>query len=190
MAPPAPGRSGPGSLLGRIPACRTLTSVLLRAVEAAGLLAVRDAGGVERTSDDLVTHTRKVADAPAADQHDRVLLEVVADARDVRRDLDAGREPHARDLAQRRVRLLRRVGEDARANATALRRALECRRLRLLGLRLPPLADELGDCGHAENPSDCAVSTGSASARTRQSQRNRVANQPGRRRREDLGPRR
>src|SRR5205823_12524542 len=110
--------------------------VPLRAVEAAGLLAVGDAGGVERTADDLVTHARKVADAAAAHEDDRVLLEVVADARDVGRDLDAGGEPHTRDLAQRRVRLLRRVGEDAGADATTLGRTLQRRGLGLLGLRL------------------------------------------------------
>src|SRR6187200_2640183 len=50
----------------------------LGAVAAAGLLAVLHAGGVERAADDLVAHPREVADAAAAHEHDRVLLEVVA----------------------------------------------------------------------------------------------------------------
>src|SRR3954452_15143477 len=73
--------------------------LLLRAVTAAGLLAVADTLGVQRTADDLVTDARKVLHAAAAHEHDRVLLQVVADARDVRRDLDLAAELHASDLA-------------------------------------------------------------------------------------------
>ena len=104
--------------------------VLLRAVAAAGLLAVLDAGRVERAADDLVADTRQVLHTAAAHEHDRVLLQVVAVAGDVGRDLDAAREADAGDLAQRRVRLLRGGGVDAGAHAAALRRALQGRRLR------------------------------------------------------------
>src|SRR3954454_22459497 len=93
--------------------------LLLHAVLGAGLLAVADAGGVERAAHDLVAHARQVLDAAAADEHDRVLLQVVALARDVDGDLHAVREAHAGDLAQRRVRLLRRGGVDARADTAA-----------------------------------------------------------------------
>src|ERR1700758_2995732 len=62
--------------------------LLLRAVAAARLLTVADALGVQGAADDLVAHARKVSYPPAAHQHDRVLLEVVADAGDVGRDLD------------------------------------------------------------------------------------------------------
>src|SRR5215472_12387411 len=55
--------------------------LLLRAITAAGLLAVAHALGVERAADDLVTDTGKVAHPATPDQHDGVLLEVVADAR-------------------------------------------------------------------------------------------------------------
>ena len=44
-----------------------------------------------------------------------------------------------------------RVREHARADAAALGRALQRGRLRLLGLRLPSLADELGDRGHSDS---------------------------------------
>src|SRR5436190_19876344 len=81
----------------------------LGAVPAAGLLAVLHAGGVEGAADDLVADAREVADPAAADEHDRVLLQVVTLARDVGRDLDAARQADAGDLAQRRVRLLRGV---------------------------------------------------------------------------------
>ena len=123
-------------------------SLPLRAVAAAGLLAVADAGGVERAADDLVANAGEVLHTTAADEHDRVLLEVVALARDVGGDLHAAREPHTRDLAQRRVRLLRRVRVDACAHAPPLGRSLQRGRLGLGGLRLPTLADQLLDRGH------------------------------------------
>ena len=76
---------------------------------------------VERAADDVIADARQVLDAAAANEHQRVLLQVVADARDVGRDLDPVGQPHARDLAQRRVRLLRRLREHADADAALLR---------------------------------------------------------------------
>src|SRR5215469_12825838 len=121
--------------------------LLLRAVAAACLLAVADALCVQRAADDLVTHARQVADAAATHQHDRVLLKVVPDARDVGRDLDLAREPHARHLAQGGVRLLGRGRVDARAYPAALRAAVQRRSLVLGYLVLPALADQLLDRG-------------------------------------------
>src|SRR5919112_2135962 len=94
--------------------------LLLRAVAAAGLLAVADTLGVQRATDDLVAHAGEVLHATAAHEHHGVLLQVVADAGDVGGHLDATGEADASDLAQRRVRLLRRRRVDARADATAL----------------------------------------------------------------------
>src|ERR1700722_957582 len=121
--------------------------LLLRAVAAACLLAVAHALGVQRAPDDLVADTGQVPDTTAADQHDRVLLQVVADAGDVGRDLDVTGQPDASHLAQSRVRLLRRGGIDARADPAALRAALQRRSLRLSYLVLPALADQLLDRG-------------------------------------------
>src|SRR4051794_36732787 len=122
--------------------------LLLRAVPAASLLAVANALGVQRTADDLVSHARKVLHTAATHEHHRVLLQVVADARDVGGDLDAAGETDASDLAQRRVRLLRRRRVDARAHAAALRGTLQRRGLGLLDLVLAALADQLVDRGH------------------------------------------
>src|SRR3712207_5497563 len=99
---------------------RDISLLLLHAVLGAGLLAVVDAGGVERPADDLVAHARQVLDAAAAHEHHGVLLQVVTLARDVRRDLDAAGDADAGHLAQRRVRLLRRGRVDTRAHAAAL----------------------------------------------------------------------
>src|SRR5436309_11235655 len=90
--------------------------LLLDPVLRPGLLAVADAGGVERPAHDLVAHARKVLHAATAHEHDRVLLQVVALAGDVGGDLDGAGDAHARDLAQRRVRLLGRGRVHARAH--------------------------------------------------------------------------
>src|ERR687885_2245583 len=145
---------GTGSAsIGRTPAAaRRGTLLRLHAVLRAGLLAVRHPGGVERAADDLVADARQVLDAAAAHEHHGVLLQVVALARDVDRDLHPVREPHACDLAQRRVRLLRGGGVDARADAATLGGShallaplagLQARRGQLLGLRVAALADQL-----------------------------------------------
>src|SRR5215468_4061198 len=64
---------------------------LLRALGAvfrAPLSAVLHADRVERAADDVIAHAGQVFDAAAADEHDGVLLQVVADARDVGGHLD------------------------------------------------------------------------------------------------------
>src|SRR5918912_809347 len=89
------GRRGAGPLRGMS------ALLLLRAVTAAGLLAVADPLGVQRTADDLVADAREVLHTAAAHEHDRVLLQVVADTRDVRRHLDLAAELHTSALEQR-----------------------------------------------------------------------------------------
>src|SRR5919204_5577986 len=101
------GRFGAGPLRGMS------ALLLLRAVPAARLLAVADALGVQRAANDLVPHAGEVLHPAAADEHDRVLLQVVADARDVGGHLDLAAELDPSDLAQRRVRLLRGGGVHA-----------------------------------------------------------------------------
>src|SRR5215468_6068226 len=120
----------------------------LRAVLRARLLAVLHAGGVERAADDVVANAGEILDAAAADQDDRVLLQVVPLARDVRRDLHTVGQPHARDLAQRGVGLLGRRGVHAGADAALLRALLEGRRRTLHARLLAAVADELIDRGH------------------------------------------
>src|SRR4029077_14282334 len=90
---------------------------------AAALLAVTNPGGVEGATDDVVLDRRQVLHSTAGDEHDRVLLEVVPDARDVGRDLHLVGQAHAGDLAQGGVRLLRRHGPNLQADASLLGRA-------------------------------------------------------------------
>src|SRR3954453_13886169 len=125
-----------------------MSAFLLGAVAAAGLLAILDTRRVQGAADDLVANAREVLHTAATDHDDGVLLEVVALTRDVGRDLHAARQAHAGDLAEGGVRLLRRVGVHASADAAALGRALEGRGLALGGLVLAALADQLLDGGH------------------------------------------
>src|SRR5512142_2260156 len=62
---------------------------LLRAVLRSRLLAVLDAGGVEAAAHHVIAHARQVLHAAAADQHHRVLLQIVALAADVADHLEA-----------------------------------------------------------------------------------------------------
>ena len=114
----------------------------------AALLAALDADGVERAADDVVAHPGQVLDAAAADEHQRVLLQVVPDARDVGRDLDPVGEPHARHLAEGRVRLLGRLGEHAHADPALLRVVLQRRALGLHRDLRAALANQLADSRH------------------------------------------
>src|SRR6185295_3582014 len=120
----------------------------LRAVLGAALLATVDAHRVQRAANDVVTHAREILHAAAADQHDRVLLQVVADARDVGGHLDAVGQPHASHLAQRGVRLLRRLGVHADTDAPLLRGPLKGRSFRLVDDLLAPLAHQLMNRRH------------------------------------------
>src|SRR5699024_10381439 len=92
----------------------------LRAVLAASLVAVRNALGIQGTTDDVVTHTGQVPNTAATDQNDAVLLQVMADTRNVRGNLDTIREADTGNFTQGRVRLLRGHGTDRSADAALL----------------------------------------------------------------------
>src|SRR4030095_9264927 len=151
------GVSG-GRLAGRLRGIRQflLDLLALGAVARTGLPAVADALGVEGAADDLVADAGKVLHPAPADEHDGVLLQVVAHPRDVGGGLDAAGEPHPADLAQGRVGLLGRGRVDACADTPPLGRALQRRRLGLLDLALTALADQLGDRWHSLLLADCA----------------------------------
>src|SRR5437867_3389532 len=121
----------------------------LRPVLGSSLHPSLHAHGVERAAHDVIANARQVLHASAANQHQRVFLKVVTDTRDVGRHLDAVREPHARHLAQRRIRFLGRLGEDAHADAALLRAVLQGRALGLADDLFTPRADKLTDGRHS-----------------------------------------
>src|SRR5574341_1085939 len=136
----APRRRSPGDSLGLL---GTLGTVL-----GTGLLAILHALQIQRAAHDVVAHARQILHTAAAHEHDAVLLQVVARTTDVGDDLEAVGQAHLGDLTQSRVRLLRRGGVDAGADAAALRAALHGRRLGLRHLGLATLAHELVDGWH------------------------------------------
>src|SRR5262249_398159 len=115
------------------------------------LLAPAQSARVQRPAHDVIAHPRQVLHAAAADEHDRVLLKVVPFARDVARDFDSVGEPHARHLAQRRVRLLRSGRIDTRTHAPLLRATPQRRSSGLDLLPLASMTDQLVQSRH-ENP--------------------------------------
>src|ERR1700743_825396 len=120
----------------------------LGAVLRTTLLAVLDALGIQHAAEDVVAHARQVLDAAAADHDHRVLLQVMAFTRNVTDHLEAVGETHLGDLAQRRVRLLRRRGVDAGAHAALLRRLLQRRHLLARLLHGARTCDQLVDRRH------------------------------------------
>ncbi len=85
-----------------------LTAILLlsyfRAITAAALFAVGDALAVEHTAHNMITNTRKILDASAANNDHRVLLQVMTDAGNVRVDFHLVGQTYFGDLTQSRVR--------------------------------------------------------------------------------------
>src|SRR6202795_4178751 len=120
----------------------------LRAVLRTALLTVLDALGIQHAAENVVTHAGQVLDAAAADHDPRMLLKVMAFTRNVADDLEAVGQAHLGDLAQRRVRLLRGRGVDARATAALLRRLLQPRHLLARLLYDARTCDQLVDRRH------------------------------------------
>src|ERR1700738_533845 len=114
-SPPDQVRGRPGMTFTSFRSLRPLGAVL-----RAALVAVLDALRVEHAAQDVIANARQILDAAAADHHHRVLLQIVPLARDIADDLEAVGQANFGDLAQRRVRLLRRRRIDARANTTLL----------------------------------------------------------------------
>jgi hypothetical protein len=79
----------------------------------------------------VVTDTREVLDTASADEHDGVLLEVVALARDVCIDLLGVGKTYAGHLTHSGIRLLRRGGVHTQTYAPLLRTCIQRARLRL-----------------------------------------------------------
>jgi len=131
--------------------CRSALGAL-GSVLGTALLAVGDADRIQSSADNVIADAGKILDAAAADEHNRVLLEVVADAGDVGGDLDPVGQANAGNLTQRRVRLLGGLRVHAGANTTPLRRGLQGRRRRLVTGGGTPLADKLIKSRQAKTP--------------------------------------
>ena len=123
---------------------RTLHTVLRTATAA-----LVNTEGVKLAADNVVADTGEVTDTAATDQHDAVLLEVMALAADVCGDFLAIGQTDATDLAQRGIRLLGSTDGHQHSDATALRALLECTHTALRGLHGATFTDQLVDSRHS-----------------------------------------
>jgi hypothetical protein len=112
---------------------------------------------IQRTSNDVVSHSGKIPDAAASDEHYGVLLKRVPFSGDVRRHLDTVSQAHTSYFPQRGVGLLRGHRPDVRADPSFLWAARapnhailyrietekQGRRLRLPLRRLSSMTDKL-----------------------------------------------
>src|SRR5271169_3962302 len=76
----------------------------LGAVLRTSLLTVFDTGRIQGSANNVIANAGEILHAAAPHEHDGVLLQVVADARDIGGDLDSIGQTHARHFAERGVR--------------------------------------------------------------------------------------
>jgi hypothetical protein len=100
-------------------------------------LTALNADGIQGAPDDVVTNAGEVLHAATPHEHDRVLLEVVADAGNIGGHFKAAREADAGHLAQRRIGLLGCGRVNANTDAAPLRTGYQRRGCRLLSDLLP-----------------------------------------------------
>src|SRR3569833_1931767 len=122
----------------------------LRAVLRTRLLTVVDASGIERTADRVITNAREVLHAAAADQNNRVLLQVVAFTADVAGDFVTVGQTDTADLTESRIRLLRSRRVHAGTNAALLRGCAERRNLCIFRRCPERVPDKLTSGRHTE----------------------------------------
>jgi hypothetical protein len=138
---------------------RFLVSTAFTTVLGTGLLAAIDTKGIEGPANNVVSDTRKVPNPPATDEDYIVLLQVMADTRNVGRDLLTIGETNSRNLAKGGVRLLRSHGFDLQTNSPLLRTVAQHSRLTFtLGL-LAAFANKLVNSWHSEFPAGLVFDT-------------------------------
>ena len=71
----------------------------LRAVLGTGLHSFGNALGIQCSADNMVTHTRKILNTSTTNQHNTMLLQVVAHTRNIRAYLNSVRKPDSGDFS-------------------------------------------------------------------------------------------
>src|SRR2546426_1877616 len=104
----------------------------LRTVFGARLLPVRDACCVQRSTYNVVPNARQILYTAAADQDDRVFLQIVADTGDVGCYFNPIGQTHTCNFAKGRIRLFGRLRFDLNAHTSFLRTFLQSRTTRLV----------------------------------------------------------
>src|SRR5699024_2317727 len=115
---------------------------LLGAILGAPLAPGINTRGIQCAAHRVVTHTRQIVHTTAANQHDRVLLQVMPLTTNLTGHFVTIGQAHTSYLAQSGVRLLRRRRVHARAHATTLGTGLKRANGVLYGLVFAALADQ------------------------------------------------
>ena len=132
---------------------------MARTVLGAALPSAFNALSIQGAADDVITNTREVANAATTNKHNRVLLKVVAFARNIYRYFFIIGETNPCDFAQGGVRLLRCHCLDEETDSTLLRTPIEHRRLTASVLWNSGFLHQLIDSRHltSKNAGHCPV---------------------------------
>lgn len=112
------------------------------------MLTAIHAESIERATNDVVTHTRKILHSATTDQDDGVLLKIMTFTTNVGDHFITIGEANLSDFSERRVRLLWRPSVNLETNAATLRAVVQSRGFRLRDCFLTSFADELVNGGH------------------------------------------
>ena len=100
-------------------------TLFLCPVLASALFAICNAGTIKNAANNMITNTGQISHSPATDYNRAVLLKVVVDTGDIRRNFLAVCQPHTGDFPQSGVRFLRRLSPDNKADTPLLRRTAD-----------------------------------------------------------------
>ena len=119
-----------------------------RSVLRAALPPISHSRCIQNAPDGVITNTGQILYASPTNQHDGMLLEIVALATDVTSNLKAIRQSYSGDLPERRIRLLRSGCIHSRTHPPFLRGLPQRRHSRFLGLPFTRLPHKLVKCWH------------------------------------------
>src|SRR5262249_47510215 len=97
----------------------------LRSVFGTPLSPFLNPNGIQSSANDVIANAREIFDATSSDKHDRMLLQIVSDAGNIRSHFDSVRESDTGHLSQRRVGLLGCGCVYTRAHPSLLRTTLQ-----------------------------------------------------------------
>src|ERR1700722_3931236 len=121
----------------------------LGAVLRTSLHPARDSHRIQCSPNQVIPNARQILHTPPANEHNRVLLQVVTDAGNISRHFNPVCQAHPRHLPQRRVGLLRGLRIHTGTHTALLRASLQCRTGRLVTGPLATLSHQLVKRRHA-----------------------------------------
>ena len=99
---------------------------LFRSIFRTTLLPVRNPCSIKGPANNMISDTGKIFNTPSPNQHNRMLLEIMANSRNISRYLEPVRHPDTSDLSQGRVRFFRGSRIHPDTHTPPLRAASQC----------------------------------------------------------------